>query len=268
MQADDFELRRLYFRPRSGTYTSYVATERATSVEYLLTIYDLAAFAFANDLLTGRLLFIYQNYRLFHCRAVFFDVPIISPDSIKATNIPSFLRYFYVVEPLSRCLCDCADAADFRWLFAPLASLIATLHAHRFVYGFLSPFTIVVEDDQRVSLRVPPLMPLVPPKAAIAPPFRLKRPHYRSIGEIQNYLPPESELAPAWDRWSFGVLLCGLLAVGGGEIFAAGAPRDGGAWRRALERVSLPPVVGAFLKVEPCERLALRDFDAAELPPP
>jgi hypothetical protein len=251
---DRYELRRLFFRPRSGNYVSYIATERGMSTEYILTVYDLSHFEFQNAILTERLRFIYQNRHLFHCKTVFFDTELPSVDSIRQTNIARFLRFFYVVEPIARCLCDCGDVSAVRPLLPGLACFLKTLHAHGFVYGYLSPFTIVADNDRKLGLRVPPLLPIVPPKAGIAPPFPFERPHYRSLSEIELYLPPERELTTAWDRWSFGVLLAGMVVLGGGELFAVGKGGD-------IDRLGLPGYVRGFLERRPEDRLSLGDLD-------
>jgi hypothetical protein len=141
---------------------------------------------------------------------------------------------------------------------------------------------MIIVDDRCLGLRVPPLLPQLPPKSGVSPPFAIGRPRYRGIAEIEFYFPPDQGLSVYWDAWAFGVLLLNFGVLRGGEVFAAvsaadrrrriqevlgRAPSDVG-WDERPARaagIGIPAFVGCFLKYLPDERTKLQDFDEAEL---
>jgi hypothetical protein len=292
---DGYRLAKVYSRSKSGTYTSFIGREHSSDVDYSITVYDLAQFSrFPGfvSFLAKRLRFIYQNYRLFGCRAVFFDTVIPSPKFIKRTNICRLIHRFYVVEPILPTFDEyyrtdqTALSSD---IFADLFCILASLHDHGFVYGYLSPGMIFVNaSTSKLSLRVPPLLPVFPCRSGISPAVSLggSRSTFLSHASIRFYLPPESgfegiadmnDLTVAWDCWSLGVFILNFCVLNGQELFASVSGRDQRAriqevlgpapeafgWGPAEgdgEAIELPPFVAEFLRFRSGERMRLKDL--------
>ena len=279
-----YELKSVLRRPKRGSYVSYIATDRSSSDDVIVTAYNLTNIAHGcNSEVAERLRFIRQNFHLFDCVEVFFDSELDSVKQIKTTNVPKFLKTFYVIEPCSTSLADFwaagNDVTEVHLL--DIALTLRELHRHGFCYGFLSPLTVTLGVDGCARLRVPPLNLRMSPSSVMSPPIAKSRANVRTLSEIRFYLPPERETAGtgscAWDLWSFGVLICNFTFLGGGELFASVSSRDqrmktqavlGPApkslgWARPSAKFStpdVPDIVRAFLRYDPAERVQIEQY--------
>lgn len=275
---DAYDVKSLLHQSKTGNFKSFLAVSKSTMTEVVLTVYDLTRVANnCNSVVADRLRFIRQNFHLFDCKEVFFDVELDSVAQIKTTNVPKFLSKFYVVEPLSASLTEFwANGNEVTEShMRDIAMTLCELHRHGFAYGLLSPVAVTIDSNGRARLRIPPLNPLL--NDSYAPPHK----DSCKMTEQRFYQAPGRETAKkatcADDLWAFGILLCNFVHLGGAELFASVSARDqrmkiqevlGPApatlgWKKCNVRFSvpeIPDVVRGFLQYEEGKRTKMEEF--------
>lgn len=253
----------IYSKSKTGSYVSYIAKCDDTEQQYLLTEYNLdCLIREKSDLVANRILFIKQNFHLFHCKEIFFNVDLKSNSQIKMTNIPNFISKMYVVEAMNPSLVDCWYQSEeiSHQVFKDIGLTLHELHKHGFCYGYLSPL-MVVSDTGNWKLRVPPVNPLLDPRIGIAPSFAIARASFRTTDEIRFYFAPEhssSLISPAWDAWAFGVLVYNFTVLNGGEVFASVSWRD---QVRKMRQISgIPEDIVGFFSLESENRQTIEEW--------
>ena len=217
----EFNILGHYFTPRCKTYDSYIAESKTSQKKYLLTKYNLQYINIPTEVIANRIVFLFENYKMFRCEGVFFNNNVPSVDYITPDAIGTKLRYFYVVEPFPMiCLADYAlnNTVDNDFLKEHLPNVLNTLsslHSVKFPYLQLSPFTIIY--DEKLWLRPPSIAPYASPKSLLPPPPHDKSSPFRSVDEMRWYRAPEWNAVPPFfqsDSWSLACIVAEYCLFG------------------------------------------------------
>lgn len=280
---DKYQIVRVFYKDKGGTFISYVCFEHNTHRELLLTTYSLDKLAEYRYSVIDRYNFIRENKSLFNCYDIFISGPIYQIIDIGKIEEDELI---YIVEPLRfptlsasiksidmTCLCEV--------LIPRLTITLRKLQNMGFAYCFLSPLTILYSSE-KLYLRPPPLCPCIRPKAILSPYMTSEVYESRSIEEIESYMAPEVKkgiITPSADSWSFGATLLDIILYNGAPVFSSISSKD---LRQKIQRIlgpapkefnwelpfvfssiELPPPISKLLKYNASERELInpKDFD-------
>lgn len=247
---ENYVIKKEVFVHETGAFKSFIAMNKKTRKDYLLTNYDLTYYKDKKIQICQKIISICQTIKLYRCCQVFFDHEIYTLESIRPSNIGTFLRRFTVVEPFPMVsLGDYFDSGKINVDtvingFIDIYRILATLHFLNIGYGCLSPLNIIVTNGN-FSLRPPNLSKY---QCSCTPPPLISRNRYRFKTEIVHY-PHDKNLknSKRVDCLCYGYLLCDYILYYGRNISFLLQKK----YRQLnlyFKKFSLPPFIMTFLK--------------------